>query len=338
MSAKNPELRQDIVSSEWILVAPSRRHRPNYFITQKEKPAAKSACPFEDPQKSGNSFPISWYSKNGLERSTVTSNWLLQVIPNKFPAVVLHSGACPHALPYGLYHHMAGVGFHEVLVYRSHSKFLADMSPPEAEFVIRAYQDRFLAHKKEKCLEYIFIFHNHGSAAGASVWHPHSQIIALPIVPPDVARSLRGAGDYWGKHHTCVHCKIISWELSKKERIIYRNKKFVAIAPFASHVSFEMRIFPLRHTARFEEVRADDRLLFADALVSTLRKLKRVLRNPPYNFFIHTAPLGQGNFDYYHWHLEILPKTSHLAGVELGTGVEVVSMPPEAAAAYLRKV
>ncbi len=335
-----PELRRDLVNSDWVLVAPGRRRRPQQFAkSAKDVPVPKKDCPFEDPQKAGNGEALLWYTKSSEGSGQPPRDWALQVVKNKFPAVMRHAGrSCPVPLREGLYEKMAGVGFHEVLITRSHTRFLADMNTEEVERVVRAYQDRILWHKSEKCLEYIFVFHNHGRAAGASVWHPHSQIIALPIIPPDVRRSLSGAKLYWNEHKKCVHCEVVRQEITKKERIIYQNKGFVVLAPFASHTAFEVRIFPLKHQARFEDSNTESLKYFADALSGTLKKLKRALKNPAYNFFIHTAPIEGGDYSYYHWHVEILPKTSTFAGVELGTGVEVLAISPEEAAAYLRKV
>lgn len=337
-----PELRQNIVSKEWVLVATGRRRRPDQFVSNmKDKQTSIQECPFEDPETTNQVDPLVWYSKKGREAGSIKKkDWLLQVIPNKYPAVSEHTGkVCPVPLPRGVYKSMDGVGFHEIVIPRLHTKFLADMTAREAELVIRAYQDRLLYHKGEQCLAYIFIFHNHGSRAGASVWHPHSQILALPIIPPDVQRSLSGSKLYMHENQRCAHCEIIQWELKTSERLIYKNKHFIVIAPFASQVNFEMRIFPITHSSRFENISSMERHSFADALVTALRKIKKGLKNPPYNFFIHTAPiLGDGQYDYYHWHLEIFPKTSHFASVEHGTGVEIVTVAPEEASAYLKKI
>lgn len=333
-----PELREDVVSGDWVLVAPARSRRPHQFaLAAWTKKTPKSLCPFEDPQKSGNDEPLAWYSRSGRELGPVGKEWAVQVISNKFPLVHNHDGVCPLVTSYGSYHRVSGTGFHEVVIPRLHTQFFAGMSSQEAELLLQAYQDRILAHTAEPCLKYVLVFHNFGMAAGASIYHPHSQIVALPIIPPDVWRSLHGAHRYYMEHDACVHCRIIAWELERGERIIYKNRAFVVIAPYASHVSFEMRIFPLFHSARFEYIADADRLLFADALTSALRALKKTLHDPAYNFFIHTAPVGDGEYNYYHWHLEILPKTSHWAGVELGTGIEVISMPPEEAAELLKK-
>ena len=334
------ELRRDIVNGDWVLVATGRRRRPQQFAKPAaDKPTSKKDCPFENPQKDGNGPAFLWYTKSSEGSGEPPSGWVLQVIKNKFPAVLHHSGrTCPVPIRDGIYEKMIGIGFHEVLVTRSHTKFLADSSNQEIEYVVRAYRDRILAHKAEKCLEYIFIFHNHGRAAGASVWHSHSQIIALPIIPPDVRRSLAGAKLYWLDTKKCVHCEVGKREKIKKERIIYQNKKFIVLAPFASHTAFEVRIFPLEHQSSFEDIDQESCKYFADALGTILKKIKRALKNPAYNFFIHTAPIVDGDYSYYHWHLEILPKTSTFAGVELGTGIEVLAISPEEAASYLRKI
>lgn len=335
-----PELRQDVVSGEWILVAPARRKRPQQTGKIKEISTPRSLCPFEDPLiTNSNGDPLAWYSSRGKENGSIKKNWILQVIKNKYPALAEYSReACPSHESAGPYKKIAGVGSHEVVIPRSHTKFLWDMTPKEAETIIAAYQDRFQYHAEGACLEYIFIFHNHGRAAGASVWHPHSQLIALPIIPPDVRRSIRGSELYFHENNKCAHCEIITWERTQKERIIYQNKAFIVIAPFASRIAFEVRIFPLAHAPRFERMTPEERAYCADALVTTLKKIKKALRKPAFNFFIHTAPIKGNNFEFYHWHLEILPKTSIFAGVELGTGIEVLGVPPEEAATLLRRV
>ncbi|MDA1334447.1 MAG: galactose-1-phosphate uridylyltransferase [bacterium] len=334
-----PELRQNPVSGDWQLVAPGRRGRPDQFIREKkDKKVPKSKCAFENPQKSGNGEPIVWYSKDGEEHDPVRQkDWLVQVIPNKYPALVPHENTCPTASSLDLTRKMEGRGFHEVVISRDHERSLADMTAEEGEPVVRAYHDRSRALTKEDCLKYTIIFHNHGEAAGASIAHPHSQILALPIIPTDVRRSLDGSLRNKEKFGKCVHCEMIAFEQKQKVRVIYQNKKFIVIAPFASSVNFEMRIFPLKHESHFEHVDGKDLIDLSDALTTALHKLQVVLKHPAFNFFIHTAPMHEGQYMFYHWHLEIFPKTSHMAGVELGTGIEVVTMPPEDAAKFLRE-
>ncbi|MFC1594905.1 DUF4931 domain-containing protein [Patescibacteria group bacterium] len=337
----DPELRKDIVSGDWILLAHARKARPHDFKKDShDKPTPKNRCPFEDPQKTNKVVPVLWFQnpakrKNGEE--VCLKDWFLQVIPNKYPAVVPRSGECPEAFTKGPYTSMKAVGFHEVIITRPHDRSLAKMSKEEAELVIRAYQERIHDLSVVQCLKYILVFHNHGKAAGASIYHPHSQLIALPIIPLDVRRSLHGSYKFYQKNKKCSHCTVIKHELKEKKRLIYKNKSFAVIAPYTPRVSFELRIFPLRHQSRFETITTKERMFLADALVTSLGKLYKGLNNPAYNFFVHTAPIEYKKYKHYHWHLEILPKTSIFAGVELGTGVEVVAVSPEETAEYLKK-
>ncbi|MEK7650143.1 MAG: galactose-1-phosphate uridylyltransferase [Patescibacteria group bacterium] len=334
---QGPELRQNPVSGDWVLVAPARARRPNQFKIDIGKATPKKDCPFEDPQKAGNGEPLEWYTAEGARgKGPLAKTWSLQVIPNKYPFVTKHKGVCPTPPGEGLARMMAAVGFHEVVIPRGHNTFLADMKPEEAELIIRAYQDRILAHKDEDCLDYVLVFHNHGAASGASIWHPHSQILALPFVPHDVRQSVNGSRAWFEKKATCVHCEIIAADEISGERLVYHNKEFVIVVPYAPSASFELRIFPRDHGSHFEEITPEQRLYLADALTAALRRLKKVIGNVPYNFFIHTAPVDKQDYRYYHWHLEIEPKTSIFGGVEHGAGIRVIEVAPEAAAEYLR--
>lgn len=326
------ELRQDIVSGDWVVIATGRGKRPDEFSQQKKRVfrQPKETCPFETLHDE-----VSNVYTRGLDKEF--GKWWVQVIPNKYPA--FGKGECGVFTKQGPYEVTQGVGFHEVVITQDHDRSIARMTDEETELIIRAYQDRFLAVKDDACVEYVSIFHNHGPLAGASMSHPHSQIIAIPVVPPDVGRSLEGSLRYYGEHHECVHCTVISYELKEKKRIIYQNDSFVAIAPFASRSAFEVRIFPKRHTSRFEEIGERDRKLAANALRLSLAKMYQGLNNPDYNFFLHTAPTDDGGtFSHYHWHFEIVPKTAIWAGFEIGTGIEISAIAPEVAAAFLRKV
>jgi UDPglucose--hexose-1-phosphate uridylyltransferase len=211
------------------------------------------------------------------------------------------------------------------------------MTLKEIALVIKAYQQRYKMLEKNKYIEYILIFHNHGELAGASLSHPHSQLVALPIIPPDVSNSINGGINFYKKHKKCVHCVMLDYEKKEKKRIIYQNKHFITLAPYASRVSYEIRIFPIKHSSDFEEMPRNQRLFFAESLKDALLRLKKALKNPDYNFFIHTASAKVKNVPYYHWHIEILPRTYKWAGLELGTGIEVVEVSPEQAVADLKK-
>ena len=209
----------------------------------------------------------------------------------------------------------------------------------EVESVISSYRARYLALKDEDCVEYISIFHNHGPEAGASIYHPHSQLIATPVIPPDVGRSLKGSASFAHAHHgRCVHCAMLAFERQDRRRIVYENKEFIAICPYVSRSAFEVRIFPKAHNPRFEISHDDDLPYIADALKVALAKIYKALDNPSHNFFLHTSPTSPTKeFNHYHWHMEIIPKTAVWAGFEISTGMDIATVAPERAAEMLRK-
>jgi UDPglucose--hexose-1-phosphate uridylyltransferase len=330
------EFRKDIVSGEWILVSSRRRFRP--FLISKgkiiKKKSLKKLCPFENPQQSGNAAPVLWYAKKEGDKNF--KNWFVQIFPNKYP-LVGRGLQCPTITTHGPYGMAKGNGVHEVILFRDHNRTFEKMTLKEIALVFKAYQQRYKMLEKDKCIEYILIFHNHGELAGASLSHPHSQLVALPIIPPDVSSSINGGLNFFRKYKKCVHCTMLDWEKKEKKRIIYQNKHFITLAPYASRAPYEIRIFPIKHSSDFEEMPENQRLFLAESFKDALLRLKKVLKNPDYNFFIHTASARVKNVPYYHWHIEILPRTYKWAGLELGTGIEVVEVSPEQAVADLKK-
>jgi UDPglucose--hexose-1-phosphate uridylyltransferase len=335
------ELRQDLVGGDWMIVATGRAKRPNSFTGGRQKfeqPIAQ--CPFEDPQVTGHSEPLLIYYQGDQKRKIkgvkkLVKEWSLQVIKNKFPA--LGQGNCSKTYKEGPYTMMDGTGFHEIVITRNHNKHLALMPIEKIEEVFKAYQERYITLMDHKCVNYIFIFHNHGKEAGATIPHPHSQLIAMPVLPSDVKRSIRGAKAYYEEHKKCVHCEMIKWEREEK-RSIFQNEHFIVYSPFVPRVNFELRIYPRKHQSNFEKITDIERKYLAEALWQALYRLYKGLNDPAFNLFIHTAPCDGKDYGFYHWHVEILPKTNTWAGIELGTGVEVISVKPEEVAKFLRKV
>ncbi len=328
------ELRQDPISGDWVIISTARAKRPESFklLQHNRYETPIETCPFEDPQAHGNGEPLLMYGKNG-------SDWSVQVIKNKFP--IVSGDECVLApRQYGPYlFQVPASGYHEVVVLRDHTKTLARLNPAEVELVIRAYQERFQALKKAECADYILIIHNHGREAGASVSHPHSQILAAPFVPADIRRSLAGSQRYQTERGRCVHCDIIAWELKEKKRLIFENDSMVALVPYAPRFSFEIRIFPKEHSAHFEEIDPEDRRDLAEALKVSLAKIYHGLNDVAYNFFIHTAPVSLNQpYDFYHWHIEINPRIATWGGFELGTGGDVIDIDPDEAAKHLRSI
>lgn len=325
------EFRQDLVSGDWIIVAPERGKRPHSFTSRKStrKPSPLDTCPFENLRDSGNWPPLVQYPAKG--------EWRIALIPNKFPALT-HSPLCAEERARGPYATIEGIGHHHLVVTRDHNKNFTHLSLQDAVRVLELFQICHKMVREDKCLHYVSAFANWGQSAGASVYHPHYQLLALPIVPPDVEHSLKGSHVYFKKHGTCVHCAMIAYERKEKKRIIFENRDAIVLAPFVSRVAYETRIFPKAHTARFEDTKKSVLKEIASFLQKVLRRMETRIGDPDYNFFIHTAPLkNQKKFDHYHWHIEILPKNvvSPPGGWELGTGIEINSALPERVAKEL---
>lgn len=323
----NSELRQDLVSGDWVLLAPGRAKRPHFFVKNKiqRTPDSISGCPFEHLQKDNLAYP------NHLD-------WAVQVFPNKYPAVIEKKrGVRASIAKHGPYAIFPGVGRHDLVVTRDHYKNFSRLSREHALLVFRAFQDRYLFVSDHGYIDYVSILHNWGPTAGASVFHPHYQIMSIPVVPPDVQHSLRGSSRYFHDHKKCVHCVMIDLELHEKKRIVFENDKAVAFTPFVSRTPFEVRVFPKNHLPYFENSYDEDMESVVEALQYSLRFIEKKLGDPDYNFFIHTAPIkDKEKYRHYHWHIEITPKISIRGGFEWGTGIETNVIDPDDAAKILR--
>lgn len=328
-----PELRQDIVTGDWALIAPKRAKRSKQKLARSSPRRLTSpvTCPLEDlVLASGGALPLLQYGEG--------KKWRVGVIENKFPAVS-HQEVCPMPAHQGIYQHRPAVGRHELLITRSHTKNISEMPLDHAVEVFQAFIERSSILADDQCLEYVSIFQNFGQFAGGSQPHPHFQMIAIPVVPPDVAHSMVGSAEYYRAHKHCVHCAVIKHELAARERVIFENDFALVIAPYASVDAFEFHVYPKKHAARLVDTPADVLAGTVAALQTALRSMRKSLHDPDYNLFIHTAPLKKtaGDSDYYHWHIEIFPKTNILAGFELGTGMIINPVAPEIAAEQLRK-
>lgn len=325
------QLRRDVVSGDWIVLATGRAKRPEDFIKKRIGKRARSpiaACPFEDPQKTGHGQPLLLYKNH--------KDWEVQIIPNKFPALT-HHDVCPTLAGRGPFSLLDGVGHHDVLITRDHNANFPALKPRVAELVFQALRDRYLMLVNDPCLAYVSIFHNWGPAAGASIFHPHLQLIAIPVIPPDVQHSLNGSKKYFDERRKCVHCVIIDWEKEKKSRVVFENEGAIAFAPFVSREPFEIRVFPKKHLPYFENTRDEDFADIVHVLQKVLKSVELNLGDPDYNFFIHTAPMREKEkFDHYHWHIEIRPKIAIQAGFELGTGIDINVIDPDDAAKILK--
>ncbi len=324
------ELRQDIVSGDWVVIATGRAKRPDDFANFERIKDDKGIgeCFFEDPEASGQEKDVLIYHKSD-------GDWSLRVFPNKYPAFTY--GKMSHLASVGPYSVMPGIGYHELVVTRDHYRQMATMNEMEVAEVFDAYQDRFLEHMNKKSVNYVAIFHNHGREAGASIPHPHSQIMAIPVVAPYIKLELDGAEKYHKSNKHCVFCVMAEYESEEKSRIVFENEDFIAFCPFASRVAFEVHVMPKKHSPYFERITDDQKIKLAEVFSKSLGAIYKALNDPPYNFYIHSAPCDGKDYPHFHWHIEILPHTSTWAGFELDTGIEISTLEPEDAAEFLRK-
>jgi UDPglucose--hexose-1-phosphate uridylyltransferase len=331
------ELRYDLVSGDWVVIATGRAKRPEMFKNEKKKKesAPKSQCPFCNLDAKEKPTLVFDHGKKMPPEKGIPKTWTVVSIPNKYPAFSKSDSFSERAE--GPYRIMDGVGFHEVVITKDHEKQIAQLPIDKIKEVVNAYQERYLDLMNEKFVSYISIFHNNGREAGASVSHPHSQIIALPLIDPDLQSSIDGSAVYFKEYGRCVHCDMLAHDKKDGRRIVFENEEFIVLVPFASRLAFETRIYPKTHHAYFERITNGQKDYFAKALKVALSKICKALNNPAYNFFIHTAPCDGKDYSHYHWHLEILPKTQIWAGFELGAGIEISTIEPEKAAEYLRK-
>ena len=329
-----PELRKDPITGRWVIIATERAKRPTDFVREKVEIRGAGFCPFCAGNEAKTPPEILAYRKDGGARNT--PGWSLRVVPNKFPALGIEGTM--NRQGEGLYDKMNGIGAHEVIIETpEHQHTMATMPVRGVEDVLWAYRDRILDLKKDRRFKYALIFKNHGDAAGASLEHTHSQLIALPVVPKLVREELTSAKEYYGYKERCIFCDIIRQEMEDGVRVIAENESFVTIAPYAPRFPFEMCIVPKVHQSAFEESQKHEFGHLAAMLKDMLSRLDRVLDFPAYNHIIHTSPIPDASNDYYHWHLEIMPKLTKMAGFEWGTGFYINPTPPEESAKFLRE-
>jgi UDPglucose--hexose-1-phosphate uridylyltransferase len=324
---RHSELRHDLVSGNWVLLSTRRGMRPHELKSgPKRKPTPISRCPFEYPFR----------DRSPIYLAGPKDNWRLAVVSNKYPAVVHGSGAVK-AEHNGFYEPVMGSGYHELVITRSHYDNFPHLAPEDARAVFHVFQERYRDLAKEKEVVYISIFHNWGPAAGASVYHPHYQILTVPIVPSYIERALQTSEAYFRKHKRSVHDVLMNYELKKRKRIVFENREAVVLAPYVSREPFELRVYPKRCNPYFEDAVAEELSGTVAALQIALLKLEKKLHDPDYNFLIHTAPVaGKKHHHHYKWHIEVIPKLNVDAGFELGTGIEINTVDPDDAARILR--
>jgi UDPglucose--hexose-1-phosphate uridylyltransferase len=330
-----PELRKDPIVGRWVIISTERARRPLEYTHEPAPARAGGFCPFCPGAE--DKTPPEVFAFRDRATPANTAGWHLRVIPNRFPALKIEGSLDRQGE--GLYDKMNGIGAHEVVIETPrHELALCELDEEAIERVLHAYRERIVDLKRDTRFRYVMVFKNHGAAAGASLEHTHSQLIALPVVPVNVTEMMRGARHYFEYKERCIFCDIVKQELSDGRRVIYDNPGFTVVAPFAPKQPFETWILPKAHHASYEEAPAASFRLLANALRTALRRLNTALDNPPYNFMLLTAPFSDSGAQHYHWHIEIMPTLTKVAGFEWGSGFYINPTPPEDAAAFLREL
>lgn len=306
-------LRKDVFSSSFVIISDERGKRPNDYLNP------KGTCPFCP----GNErlTPKAVYTRENKE------GWYIRVVKNKYPAIT-KGDLKPKK---GFFSILPIKGFHEVIIEaRDHSKFIYQIN--HLNEVLEVYAERMKELFRPLYVSYVLLFRNHGINSGASLRHPHSQLITLPFIPLRISDEVKRYNDYYNKYKRCIMCDTIKRESISKKRILYIDRHFCVFAPFASRFNFELWISPLEHQPNYYETKNFSEL--ASVIKYTFEKIHNSITNPSYNIIFHTAPKGKKIF---HWHIEILPKISMPAGFEWGSGLYINSISPEKAIAILKK-
>ncbi len=328
-----PELRKDPVLGRWIIIAKNRGKRPTDFPIE-DSPVTGGFCPLCPGNESFT--PPEVLSFSGGDDPSNQSGWQVRVVPNKFPALVIEGDLAKEGI--GLYDKMNGIGAHEVIVESpNHDESFSDLPLERMCLVFQAYRERILDLEKDSRFKYVMVFKNHGQAAGASLEHSHSQLIALPIVPRMIVSELQGAESYYNYKERCIYCDIIRQEINQDERVVCQNELFITIMPFAPRTPFEMWILPKNHSSSYRRQSDAELFSLAELVSRSLKMLTTCIPNVPYNFVLHTGPLRTDGLLHFHYHFEIVPKLTSIAGFEWGSGFYINPMPPEEAAAFLRE-
>ncbi len=330
-----PELRRDPITGRWVIISTERGRRPADFGPPADRRRG-GFCPFCPGNEEKTPNEILAIGESG--RRPNTPGWSVRVVPNKFPALRVEGDL--DRTGDGVYDRMNGIGAHEVIIESpDHTATLAGLPPTRVLDVLRAFQMRINDLRNDVRLRYAFVFKNHGEAAGATLEHAHSQLIALPIVPKEVAEELEGMRSYFAYKERCLLCDVVRQETAQGARVVAEDAFTLALEPFAPRFPFETWIMPKRHEAAFEATGREGVESLARLMSETLRRVDRVLASPPYNFVLHTFPLRGASVDpaSYHWHFEIIPKLMRVGGFEWGSDFFINPTPPEEAAKFLRE-
>lgn len=336
------ELRRDPVSGRWVIIAAGRSKRPDEYRGERRPFARKrGATPF-CPFCPGNEAKTPPAIQTIPDAGPGGPGWRVRVVSNKFPA--LTRGEAPVPRRHGLFESMDGIGVHEVIIESpDHEADLPDLRPDHVRDILSVCQSRFRSIETEPQYAYIQLFKNKGPEAGASLSHPHFQIVATPIIPKRVVEEINASERHHRRTGECLFCRTLGEELDASDRIVRANGHFAAVAPFASRFPFEMRIFPRRHSPHFSAAAPEEIAALGEILQAVLGSLRPLLDDPPFNVILHQGPHPQRAAEVWpdinrisHWYIEIIPVLTRIAGFEWGTGFYINPVGPEDAARFLR--
>jgi UDPglucose--hexose-1-phosphate uridylyltransferase len=327
------ELRRDPITGRWSIIATKDGKYTLDFETESHT-SKGGMCPFCYGNEDKTPPEIDAHREGGSKPNT--PGWSTRTVPNKFPALRVEGLLSREGV--GIYDVMNGIGAHEVIIETpEHEKNIPDLPDHHVEKIVWAYRNRSVDLRGDTRFRYILVFKNYGLSAGASLEHPHSQLIALPVVPKRVLEEVRGAESYFEYRERCIFCDMIRQEVQDAARLICENKNFVSFAPFAPRFPFEVWIVPRVHCSDFSLIQAEEVVDLARILKEVLGRVSNTLRDPSYNYIIHTAPIDTRQREDYHWHVEIMPKLMKVAGFEWGSGFYINPVAPEDAARFLRE-
>jgi UDPglucose--hexose-1-phosphate uridylyltransferase len=339
-----PELRHDPIQRQWVIIASERAQRPSEFEVKISQQPSEFCpfCPCNEDKTPAELLAV----RDGFSAPN-SPGWSVRVVPNKYPALRIEGQLDKSAE--GLYDRMNGIGAHEIIIETpDHTCHMADQPPAHLARVLQAYRDRLRDLMRDSRFLYVAMFRNYGENAGATLSHPHSQLIAMPILPNVIEIELLSAKEHYNHRERCLFCDLIRQEREAGVRIVHENEQFVVFTPYASRSPFELFLAPLKHQHDFGMITNEGTEALASTLIEALRRLRTALNDPPFNFVIHIAPnlsaksVWVQNFptiaEAFHWHIEIIPRLTKSAGFEWGTGFHINPTPPELAAEYLRSV
>jgi len=333
-----PELRQNPATKEWVIIATERAKRPEELGGKEEAEIEEKVktCPFCLGNEHMTPGEILAYRTYGTKSDS--KGWWIRIIPNKYPALI-PKGELRRMKIDGFYRHMQGVGEHEVIIESpKHNLTIATMDDKQVEEIFLAYRERYITLSKDPKFEMILIFKNHGKGAGTSLKHPHSQLIASPITPMHIRHRIQEAMRYFDDNGECVYCVMMKKEKELEERVVLETDNFISFEPYASRSPFETWILPKKHQTSYEEITPEGVKELAYIAKRTLKKIYKGLNNPDFNYVIYSSPCHEKDVEYYHWHIQILPRVAAVAGFELGSGIYINTVIPENAAKYLREI